>query len=154
MLSKFAQYFWGFLSNLWNGAMQFLGSLVQNLLNGIGSLLQALFKPIFDLITAIFYFIQQLVTMVELLFQLLVSVFHVLFSFIEGLLTTMLQLSYNNSSPVMPGDLRNDFTQMQPVFGLLQLDNLAYVLHFAVWLITAFAVVRMLGNFGSGGGGS
>ncbi len=154
MLSVFAQDLWAWVSKLVNNAVTAIGQLLQGVVNGIGNFLQQLLQPVFAIINAFFYFVQQLFTLVGLLFELLAGVFHVLFAFAGGLLATLTGISYNNSAPTLPGDVSGVFAHFQTVFGLLQLDNIAYVLHFAIWVFTAYIVVKMLGNFGMGGGGS
>lgn len=127
---------------------------MQGVVSAVANVLQQVFAPVFAIINAFFYFVQQLFTLVSLLFDLLVQVFHVLFAFAGGLVATLSGMTYNNSSPVLPSDVSGVFAHFQTVFGLLQLNNIAYVLHFAIWIFTAYIVVKMLGNFGMGGGNS
>ena len=174
MLSTFAQDIWNFFSHLLGSLASAIGGFIQGAVNGIGSvifgavkwlanaissLFQALGNMLGSLFSGINYLVQGIVsffshvfTLIQLVFQLLVSVFHLLFAFIGGLITTLSGMTYNNSSPSLPSDVSSAFTQMQPIFKLLQLDTLAYVLHFAVWFFTAWVVVNMLGNFGALGG--
>ena len=174
MLSTFAQDIWNFFSHLLGSLASAIGGFIQGAVNGIGSIIfgglkwlagviSSLFQALGNLLAKVFsvidYVVQGIVsffshvfTLIGLVFQLLVSVFHVLFSFADGLLTTVAGLTYDNSSPALPTDVSNAFSQMQPIFKLLQLDTLAYVLHFAVWFFTAWVVVKMLGNFGMLGG--
>lgn len=165
--SFFAQLFTS-LSNAIGSALQWLGTtiggfftwlfngikgLFQWLLNGITGFFQALFAPILAIINAFFYFVSQLTNLVVLLFQLLLQIAHVLLSFAIGLIRTFAGFSYNNGSPSLPLDVQDPFTHMNQALGLLQLDNVAYVLRFAVWLFVAVSVVRITSNFGMGGGG-
>ncbi|RIV28814.1 hypothetical protein D2Q93_02130 [Alicyclobacillaceae bacterium I2511] len=139
----------GFFSWLFSGIKQ----LVQWLMNGIASFFQALFAPILAIINAFFFFVEQLGVLLGLLFQLLLQVVHVLLAFAAGLFKTFTGLTESTSSPSLPADVSSPFAHMSTVLGMLQLDNLAYVLRFGVWMLTALAVVRMLGNFGLGGSG-
>lgn len=150
----------GFFKNLLSGLGQMfqsllngIGSFFQWLLNGIASFFQALFQPIFYLIQCVFLFFQELFTVLALLFELLMAIIHLLLSFAWGLIQTIAGLTYDNSSPTIPSSVSSPFQHIEAVFGLLQLDNVAYICKFAIWLMTAVTVVRMAGNFGLGAGG-
>lgn len=173
MLSTFAQDIWNFFSHLLGSFSSAIGGFIQGAVNGIGSViygaakwLAGVFSSLFQglgnfigqifaginyLVQGILSFFTHVFSLIGLVFQLLVGVFHVLFAYADGLITTLSGLTYNNSSPTLPSDVSSAFQQMQPIFTLLQLDTLAYILHFAIWFFTAWAIVKMLGNFGMGG---
>ncbi len=139
------------IGKMLTAALQWLGSLITTAFSALGNFISQLFAPLIYLVNGIIAFFTGVFTLIGLVFQLLVAVFHLLFSFADGLVSTLAGLSYSNGSPTLPSDVSSAFMQMQPIFKLLQLDNLAYVLHFAIWIFTAWSVVKMLGNFGIGG---
>jgi hypothetical protein len=173
MLSDFAGKLWDWLKSLFSGLGNAISSglgwlgrkitdlfswlggllwqLLQSLLDGIAAILKAIFKPIFDIIAAFFYFIGKLIYLLALLVQLIIQIVHVLLSFAWGLIKTLAGLSYSGGTVALPGGVAEPFSHMQPVLSMLQLDKLAYVLLFAVWLFTAYAVIKITGNFAGGG---
>lgn len=150
VLSWFSSAFSGlesFLSSIFGSLFSFLSGLIQSLLNGITNFLKWLFQPIFDLIAAIFHLVVKLIQLLGLLLDLFLQLGHVIIAFIQGLFATLAGLSYDGSTPSVDQVTSNTLTAMSGAFSILQLDNIAYILLFVIWLITAITVVRMVGNF-------
>lgn len=172
MLADFASYLWNFLlgivnsilgwfkdafsglydffSSAFSGLEQFFSWLFQSLLNGIGSILQKIFQPIYDIITAIFHLISKLIDLLWLLLQLFGQIGRLIFAFVQGLFSTLSGLSYDGSTPSVDNNVSSTFSAIASVMQQLQLDNIAYLLLFAIWIFTAYTVVKMIGSFGGG----
>ncbi|MCL6528297.1 MAG: hypothetical protein K6T57_15665 [Thermaceae bacterium] len=142
-----------FLGGLFHSLLQGIGTLLQGLLNGIASVLRQIFSPIFAIVDAFFYFVSRLAQLLGLLVQLLIQVVHVLLAFAWGLLRTLIGLVWDQSTPQLPGSVSSPLSHMGQALGLLQLDKLADLLLFAVWILTAIAVIRIISSFSQGGGG-
>ncbi|MCL6593855.1 MAG: hypothetical protein K6T31_07755 [Alicyclobacillus sp.] len=175
MLADFAQRLWSFISGLFSGLYQaisdsvggilgwlgtefgnlmgFLGRLAQNILNGIADVLHQIFLPIFAIIDAIFYFIEKLTYLLALLVQLLIQVVHVLLAYCWGFIKTLTGLVYDQSSPQLPSSVYGPFSHMVTALQMLQLDKLADLLLFAIWISTAIGAIRIISTFSQGGGG-
>jgi hypothetical protein len=125
-----------------------LGKLGLWILEGIGKLL----APIFELIGAIFYFIYMLGVVLVKIILLVVGVGKLLLGVVAGLFMTIAGLSYSESAPVLPGSYQSAFDHLGGFIGGAQLDNVAYLLVFAIWLFTAFGAIRIIGAMRGGAG--
>lgn len=173
MLADFAAYLWMFLrglfqslgqlwsdtfgrlfsylGQLFSNLMDFLAGVVQNALNAMADFLQRLFQPVLDLIAAIFHLVEKLWQLLTLLFQLFLSLGHLIIAFIQGLFATLAGLSYSGQTPAgLDSNAMQAAGAVTGVFSILQLDTIAYLCLFAVWIATAVMVVRMIGSFGGG----
>lgn len=143
--------FFGFLGNLFSNLFDFLSGLVQNALNALADFLQRLFQPVLDLIAAIFHLVEKLWQLLGLLFQLFISLGHLIVAFIQGLFSTLAGLSYSGQTPSgLDSNVMQASSAVTGVFSILQLDTIAYLCLFGVWIATAVMVVRMIGSFGGG----
>lgn len=110
------------------------------LLDGISFLL----RPIFDLISAIFYFIYMIgVVLVKIVFIVL-TIGKLLIGLLTGLFKTIFGLAPSSEKAVIPQAYSDVFGKMQPIFETLQLNKVAYLLSFALWIFTAFIAVRII----------
>lgn len=153
MTSAIGGFFQGTVNALGNvvlGASKWLAGVLSDLFQGFANLFAPVLAGISYLIQGIGSFFTHLFTLIQLVFELLIQVFHVLFAFAGGFFSTIAGINYNDSTPTLPSDVTSAFANMQSIFSLLQLDTLAYVLHFAIWFFTAYAIIKMLGNFGVG----
>lgn len=168
MLSDFASYLWSFLVGIFNsvlswfqvvfgglfsllgdiytGMVNFLANLAQNFLNGLGKLLKDLFQPIYEFFAAIFHLVSKLVEFLGLLLQVFLQLGHIIIAFIEGLFNTLSGLSYDGSTPQLDSNMSQAVDAVSSTMQTLQLDNLAYVLLFMIWIFTAVSVVKMIGS--------
>jgi hypothetical protein len=170
VLSDFAGKLWGFLIGIlrwfgdafsrlmdWLGSLfgdlkNFLAKLMQSLVNALGEMLYRLFKPIFDIITAIIHFIAKLFEILWLLLQIFLQLGHIIIAFITGLFRTLAGLTYDGSTPALDANMSGAAAGMNQAMSILQLDTLAYLCLFGIWIVTAVSVIRMIGNFSGGGG--
>lgn len=123
-----------------------LGSLFSFLLDGLLKLLQ----PILDLIAGIFYLLYLLGVLIVKVLKLLVAVGKLLLGLVAGLFKTITGLSYTGAPAAMPASYNNVFARLQPVFDTLQFDKLAYVVMFAISVMTIFTALKIIGGMRGG----
>lgn len=124
-----------------------LGRLFTFLLEGIGKLL----APLFDFFKMIFYFIYFLGVIIAKVVLLVFTIGKLLIGLVTGLFATLIGFGYSGSSGGLPGSYQAVFTQLQPTLNALQLDKVAYLFQFAIWLFTGFMAMKIIGNMRAGG---
>ncbi|MBU8764194.1 hypothetical protein KM868_11895 [Micrococcus luteus] len=137
------------IANGFNYLMDLLIRLFSWLLSGLYKLLQ----PIFDLIYIIFDFIYWIGVIIVKIVVLVFTIGRLLVGLIAGLFSTILGLSYTGSGDT---GLPNSYTavnqHLSPILGALQLDKVAYLILFLLWIATGFAAIKIIGNMRGGGG--
>jgi hypothetical protein len=149
MIGSILSWIGSFLSNLFSAALSFLANLFGMLFSGLITVLKAIFKPILILVALIFYFVYKLGELILTLFVVLLAIGKLLYSLVMGLFNTLAGLTWTPSTPshgtwsVMIGEV---FTALEPY----QLDKIAYLLMFVIWISTAFAAIKILTRGGAG----
>lgn len=115
------------------------------MLNGIWKLLQ----PIFDLIGMIFEFVYWIGVIAVLVVKLVFGVGKLLIGLVVGLFKTIFGLAYTGGGPSLPGSYSSVYAHLQPSLDRLQLDKIAYVLQFGIWIATAYLALRIIGRMGA-----
>lgn len=108
--------------------------------------LYVLLSPIFDLIAAIGYFIYMIGVILYKVVIIVLAVGKLLIGLIVGLFKTIFGLAPSSSVAVMPQAYHDVFNQLKPIFVTLQIDKVAYLLSFALWIFTAFIAVKIIGT--------
>lgn len=151
MVAKFLNWIGDFFSNLFGSLLGFLSDIFGWLLKGIIEFLKFLFKPILILVAIVFYLIYKLGVLVVLLIKVLLAIGKLLYSFVIGLFKTLAGLVWVPTNPdhgAWSDPIRQTFVGLAPY----QLDKIAYVLLFVIWIMTAFGAIRILTGGGGGGG--
>lgn len=131
----------GWISNL-------LGYLFQKLID----FLIFLFKPVLIVIALIFYFIFKLGVLVVLLLKILLGIGKIFVALLKGIIATIAGFSWTPSAR-SDGQWTSIFHNLSDGMSGYQLDNVAYVLMFLIWFITAFAAIKIITTMSLGGGG-
>lgn len=149
MIAAVLNWIGGFFTNLFSILLTFFKNLFSHLFNGLISVIKLIFKPILILVAIIFYFIYQLGVLVIKLVQVLVGIGKLIYSFVMGIIKTITGLVWTPTSPDhgnWTGAISNVFAGLEHY----QLDKLAYVLLFAIWIMTAVAALKVLSGRGEG----
>ncbi|WP_298737667.1 hypothetical protein [uncultured Chitinophaga sp.] len=148
MVAKILNWVGSFFQNLLNVTLHFLGDMFGSLINGLVTVLKFLFTPILALLGIIFYFIYKLGVLIVTLIKVLVAIGKLLYAFVMGLFKTLAGLVWIQSAPPDHGSWSNAITQVFIALEPYQLDKIAYVLSFAIWIMTAYGVIRILSSSG------
>ncbi len=145
MIRELASGIYQFFSGAFSSLFSFLGSLFSGLFNGLKSLLTWLFSPILALIGTIFYFLYKLGA---LILKVITVVYKLVFFFVyvmKGLFVTLIGLSYNGAGVTLPGRYQTVVNNIQPAFEIMQLNKLAILCLFAVWIFVGVAIIKIIG---------
>ncbi|MEE6209015.1 hypothetical protein U3A55_02435 [Salarchaeum sp. III] len=127
-----------------------LGKQLRNLFQGLIDIIVGFFEVIYALIDSILYFIYNIGLIAVKLFQLIFEVLKLLWSLFEGLGRTIQSLTYtpqtsaNNGYSEMIGKI---FQVLEP----LQINVVAYILLFGIWIGTAVSAIKLLSSIRVGG---
>lgn len=112
------------------------------LLDGIYFLL----SPIFELIAAIGYFIYMIGVILYKIVLIVLTIGKLLIGLLTGLFKTIFGLAPSSNVAAMPQAYHDVFAKLQPIFLTLQMDKVAYLLSFGLWIFTAFIAVKTIGT--------
>lgn len=143
MIGQVLGAIWGFFQNLFSVVLSAIGDFFGWLLDGLVKILTAIFKPIFILIAIIFYFFYKIAEIFLLLFQVLLAIGKLLYSFVQGLIVTIAGFAWTPTTP-SNGSWSHPIKEVFRGLELFQLDKIAYLLMFAIWIFTVLAVIRIL----------
>lgn len=136
---------WGFFQNLFSVVLSFISNLFVHLFNGLITVLKLLFKPFLVIVALIFYFIYKLGELIATLFVVLLAVGKLLFSFVMGLYNTLAGLVWTSTTP-SHGAWSTNINSVFSALESYQLDKVAYVMAFIIWVTTALAVIKILSS--------
>lgn len=142
--------FFSWLGELIWDAIQWLGRLLKNLFDALLDLLLTFFKFIYALVDALLYFLWQIGLLAAKLFMLFLELLRLIWAFIVGFGRTLASLTYAPSSGGGHGysqTMGKVFAAAEP----LQLNVIAYILLFGIWLFTAVQVIKLLSGLRVGG---
>lgn len=145
-LSHAVQWLYNMLYDLFAWLGDLLSRLIQSLIN----VLVSFFMVIYDLIKGLLYLLYMIGVCAAKLFVILWEVAKLIWAFIVGLTKTFDSVFFapgagsGHGYSAMMGKAASGL-------GFLQLDVVAYILLFAIWLFGAFGVVRIFGSLRGAG---
>lgn len=148
MIRELAQYIFQFFLDAFGKLFAFLGFLFSGLFEGLKSLLVFLFEPILALIGSIFYFLYKVGVLILLLIQVIYKTVVFFVSIMKGLFVTLIGLSYNGKQAVIPARYQEVFDHLAPALQMAQMDKVATLCLWAVWVFIAVAAVKVIGSRG------
>jgi hypothetical protein len=151
MVAKILGAIYSFFQRLLGSALGFIADLGGYLINGLITALKLLFKPVLILIGIIFYLIYQLGTLIVLLLKVLLGIGKLVYAFVQGLLKTLTGMIWTTTTPPSHGSWSAPIREVFAALAPYQLDKIAYVIMFAIWITTAVAAIRILSSYGGGG---
>lgn len=151
MVARFLSSVYGFFQNLFSVVLSFLSTLFTGLFNGLIAVLKALFKPVLILVALIFYFVFKVGELVVTLVTVLLAIGKLLYSFVMGLFRTLAGLIWTPTTP-NHGSWSRPIGEVFAALEPYQLNKIAYVLMFVIWVMTAIGAIRLLSARGGGDG--
>lgn len=134
------------------GAVTWLGKQIAKILQFLIDIIVAFFKVIYDLIAGLLYLLYKIGVLAVKLFQVILEAAQLLWSLVVGLIRTMGQLVF---SPI-PKSPNNAYSDMiGQVMGhagtALQLNSVAAILLFIIWISTAISAIKLISSIRVGG---
>ena len=147
----------GILGDAFGKLFDLFWSFGEWLIGGIASLFQFLidllvnfFTVIFDVIRALLYIVYMIGVLAVKLFEVLFEIGSLLVSLIVGFGRTLGSLAYSPRGSGGHGysdTISKLFHALEPI----QLDVIAYILSFALWVITAVTAIKLISSIRVGG---
>lgn len=122
-----------------------LGQLLQRLFQSLIDVLVSFFMVIYDLIRGLMYLLYMIGVLAVKLFIVLFELVKLLWAFVQGLGRTIASIFYDP----LPSSGHGYSEMMGRIVGsmdALQLDVVAYILLFLIWIATAFGVISVIGS--------
>lgn len=146
---------------------EFLQSLGQNIINGIGQMFAwlagifsslwdslkeffaALFRPLLLFFQGVLYLLTKCFDIVVLAVQVIFGLFKVLMSIIAGILNTfagLMGFSGSTDYYYMPDAYQHGYNGVVNLLNQTGISTIATIMAVLVWMITAYAVIRIAGG--------
>lgn len=134
---------------IWDG-IKWLGNLLKGLFQGLVDILIGFFLVIYALIDGFLYFLYKIGVVAVKLFILLFEVAKLLWSLVVGFGKTLASLAYTprGSSGTGYSDMLG---KLFSNLSVLQIDVIAYILLFVLWMFTAVGAIKLLSSIRVGG---
>lgn len=142
--------FFSWLGQLIWDAIIWLGNLLRDLFFALMDLLLAFFEVIYALIHGLLYFLFQIGLLAVKLFLIFFELAKLIFSFFVGLGRTLASLTYTPQQSSGHG-YSEMIGKIFAALGPMQLDVIAYILLFIIWLFTAITAIKLLSSIRVGG---
>lgn len=151
--SKLFSFLGSIFSNLfgviWDGLV-WIGELLRDLFQGLIDIIIGFFKVIYAIIDGLLYLLYMIGVLAVKLFMVIFEAAKILWAFIVGFGNTLASLTYSPK-----GGAGHGYSEiMGKLFGslkVLQIDSVAYVLLFVLWITTAVMAIRLIGSIRVGG---
>jgi hypothetical protein len=134
---------------LW-AVIEWIGNLIRNLFQTLIDLILLFFEIIFALIDGLLYFLFKIGVLAVKLFQVIFETLKVLYSLVVGFGKTLASLSYTPTSSSGTG-----YSEMLGMLfqkaSVLQLNVIAYILLFIIWMFTAVSAMKLVSSIRIGG---
>lgn len=128
-------------------AIKWLGEQIGRFFQFLIDLLVSFFIFIYELVAGFLYLIYKIGILAIRLFQVILETGKLLWSFVVGLGRTMGQLVFNPIGASPNNAYGKDIgLVMTHANNALQLNSVAYILLFVIWISTAIAVVNMISS--------
>ena len=143
-ISDIAQTILDFLYNM----MRWLGDLLSRLFQALINVLVNFFSVIYELIKGLLYLLYMIGVLAAKLFMLLLKLGQLAYSFTVGFIRTLGSLFYSPGGSAGHG-YSETMGKVSQLLKFMQVDVLAYILLFVIWVFTALAVFKILGSMRS-----
>lgn len=122
---------------------EWLGDLIASLFQMLFDVMEAFFSVIYDLIRGLLYLIYMIGVLCVKLFQVLLALGQMLWQFIVGITKTMKSMFYIRSTSSGHG-YSEVMGEVASVLHYFQLDIVAYILLFIIWIATGLGVIKLI----------
>ena len=149
MIGQILRAGWTFAERLTQRVLSFFSSLLGGLFQALINFLKVLLRPLFVVIALIFYIIYKIAALAVSLISLFLYMGKLCLAFVKGIFATLAGFTYAPTTP-SNGQWTPIFNNVMQSLGPYQLDKIAYILLFCIWVSTAYAVVRLIGSIRGG----
>ncbi|MDD2230791.1 MAG: hypothetical protein PHY48_15500 [Candidatus Cloacimonetes bacterium] len=146
------EFFQGIGQNIVNSiqvVIWWLASFFQDIWQGFKDFVVAIFKPLILFVQGLWYLLEKCFDIVVLSVQCVFGLFKVLGSVIFGVFNTFAQLlGFSGSTDYyyMPGAYQQGFDGVSNFFSQTGLNVVATIMMAFIWILTAYALIRIAGG--------
>lgn len=134
---------------IWDG-IKWLGNQIWSFFQTLIEIIVNFIEVIFALITGFLYFLYKIGVLAVKLFQLLFETAKILWSLVVGFGRTLASLSYTPRGSSGTG-YSEILGKLFSNLSVLQIDSIAYILLFVIWMFTAVGAIRLVSSIRVGG---
>lgn len=134
---------------IWDG-IKWLGNQIWSFFQTLIDIIVNFIEVIFALITGFLYFLYKIGVLAVKLFQLLFETAKILWSLVVGFGRTLASLSYTPRGSSGTG-YSEILGKLFSNLSVLQIDSIAYILLFVIWMFTAVGAIRLVSSIRVGG---
>lgn len=137
-----------FIGGLIGGLGDFLGKVLKNAFDLIVQVLGFFLSPILAIILGIVFFIQQVMNIAILIIRIIARLFQIAGQLIGEVFGALYGLNYTGSTSyyVLPNAYQSGFMAIINFLNQTGLSKIALILAFFIWIMTAYAVVKIITN--------
>ena len=131
------------------GFFSWLGDIIVGLFNAIKSFFAKLFEPVILFFKGIFYLLTKCFQIVILVVQVIFGLFKLIGAVIVGIFNTFSQLlgfSGSTGHCYMPSAYSQGWDAVASFFNSTGFSTIAVIMTAFIWMITAYAVIRIAGG--------
>lgn len=133
---------------IWDG-IKWLGNQIWSFFQTLIDIFVNFIEVIFALIAGLLYFLYKIGVLAVKLFTLLFETAKILWSLVVGLLKTLASLSYTPKGSSGTG-YSEILGKLFSNLSVLQIDVIAYILLFIIWMFTAVGAIRLVSSIRGG----
>ena len=134
---------------IWDG-IKWVGNLLKNLFQGLVDIIVGFFLIIYALIDGLLYFLYKIGVLAVKLFILLFETAKLLWAIVVGFAKTLASLAYTPQTTSGTG-YSDMLGKLFKNLSVLQIDVIAYILLFVIWMFTAVGAIKLLSSIRVGG---
>lgn len=140
----------GFIGGLIGRLGDFLGSIIKNAVDVLIRVLGFFLSPILAVILGIVFFLQQVMNIAILIIRIVARLFQIAGHLIGEIFSALYGLNYTGSTShyVLPNAYQSGFMAIINFMDQTGLSKIALILAFFIWIMTAYAVVKIITNRG------
>ncbi|WP_052410478.1 hypothetical protein [Paenibacillus durus] len=150
MIGQILRAGWTFLERMFKRMFEFFSTLFGHLFQTLFHFLKILLRPLFIVVALLLYLVYKIAELAITLISVFLALGKLLLAFIKGIFVTLTGFTYTPSTP-SNGQWTSIFNNVVGSLGPYQLDKIAYILLFCIWITTAFAAIRIIGSIRNGG---
>jgi hypothetical protein len=138
--------------NIMNGIVAvftWLGNFISDLWNGFKNFIAAIFRPLLLFFNGLWYLLTKCFDIVVLSVQVIFGLFKVVWSVIAGIFHTFATLmGFSGSADYyyMPGAYQQGYDGVSGFLNQTGLNTIALIMMAFLWIITAYAVIKIAGG--------
>lgn len=135
---------------IWDG-IKWIGNLLKKLLQGVVDIFIGFFEIIYALIDGFLYFLFKVGVLAVKLFLLLFETAKLLWALVVGFAKTLASLAYTPKGSSDAAGYSEMLGKLFKSLSVLQIDVIAYILLFVIWMFTAVGAIKLISSIRVGG---